>query len=72
MQRAKLKHVRLDKTDLTRLDVFGTPLCGIDVSTCAFSAPVLSSDYRELRGAQVSAEQAMDIALLLGVRIAEE
>lgn len=72
MQRAKLKHVRLDKTDLTRLDVFGTPLCGIDVSTCAFSAPVLSGDYRELRGAQVSAEQAMDIALLLGVRIAEE
>lgn len=72
MQRAKLKHVRLEETDLTRIDVFGTSLSGIDVSTCAFSAPVLSGDYRELRGAQVSAEQAMDIALLLGVRIAEE
>lgn len=72
LQRAKLKHVRLDACDLTRIDVFGTPLAGIDVSSCVFAAPVLSGDYRELRGAVVSAEQAVDLARLLGVRIAEE
>lgn len=71
LQRAKLKHVRWEECDLTRLDVFGTPLAGIDVSSCAFAAPVLSGDYRELRGAVVSEDQALDLAQLLGVRIAE-
>lgn len=71
VQRAKLKHVRLDACDLVRLDVYGTPLKGIDLSGCAFAAPVLSQDYRELRGATVSAEQAVALAQLLGVTIAE-
>ena len=72
MQRAKLKHVELDGCDLTRLDVFGTPLFVIDVSSCTFTAPVLSADYRELRGCTVSPEQALALAELLGVRIAED
>ena len=72
LQRAKLKRVRWDACDLTRIDVFGTPLAGIDVSGCAFAAPVLSGDFHELRGAVVSVEQALDVARLLGVRIAEE
>lgn len=33
---------------------------------------VLSGDFRELRGAVVSPEQALDVAQLLGVCIAEE
>lgn len=72
LQRSKLKHVALEETDLTRLDVFGTLLAGIDVSSCIFDAPVLSSDFRELRGLVVSLEQALDMARLLGVRIAED
>ena len=72
LQRVKLKRVRWDACDLTRIDVFGTPLAGIDVSGCAFAAPVLSGDFHELRGAVVSVEQALDVARLLGVRIAEE
>lgn len=61
-QRAKLRHVSLADCDLTR----------IDVSTCLFQAPVLSGDHRELRGLVVSPEQALSLATLLGVRIAEE
>ena len=72
MQRTRLRHVTLDGCDLTRLDVFGTPLAGIDVSGCTFAAPVLSSDYRELRGLTVSALQAMSLAELLGVHISDD
>lgn len=71
LQRVRWKRVELDDCDLTRLDVFGTPLAGLDVSTCAFVAPVLSGNYRELRGATVSVEQALALAGLLGVRIAD-
>lgn len=71
LQRARLKRVVFDGCDLTRIDVFGTPLSGIDVSTCAFVAPVFSADYRELRGAKVSAEQAVTLAELLGVIVEE-
>lgn len=72
LQRAKLKNVRWDTCDLTRIDVFGTPLAGIDVSSCVFAAPVLSGDYHELRGLVVGVDQALDLVRLLGVRIAEE
>ena len=72
LQRSRMKRVELDACDLTRLDVFGTSLAGIDVSRCIFQAPVLSDRYRELRGAIVSPEQAVELALLLGVRLAEE
>lgn len=71
LQRARLKRVEFDGCDLTRLDVFGTPLAGIDVSSCDFAAPVLSADFRELRGCTVSPEQALALAELLGVHIAE-
>ena len=66
------KRLVFSDSDLTRLDVFGTGLAGIDLSTCAFEAPVLSADYRELRGAVVSAEQALSLSTLLGFVIAEE
>lgn len=72
MQAVKAKRLVFSDSDLTRLDVFGTKLAGIDLSTCAFEAPVLSADYRELRGAVVSAEQALSLSTLLGFVIAEE
>lgn len=70
LQRARLKRVEFVGCDLSRLDAFGTPLSGIDLSSCDLVAPVLSSDYRELRGCTVSPEQALAIAELLGVHIA--
>ncbi len=72
LQRAKLKDVSLRACDLVRVDVFGTPLVGIDVSTCRFEAPVLSDGHRELRGAVVSAQQALDLSSLLGLVIADD
>ena len=69
MQLAKLKRVSLDDCDLTRLDVFRTSLRGMDLSTCVFVAPVLSQDYRELRGAIVSPLQAIELAGLLGISV---
>ena len=38
LQGAKLGQLRLDGCDLTRIDVFKTPLSGVDVSRCAFAA----------------------------------
>lgn len=72
LQSARLKRCEFVQSDLIRLDVFRTPLKGIDVSTCDFAAPVLSSDYRELRGAVVSPSQALELAGLLGVVVADE
>lgn len=72
LQRAKLKNVQLADCDLTHIDVFGTALRGIDFTECVFQVPVLSADYRELRGAIVSPEQAVDLARLLGVTVSDE
>ncbi len=72
LQSVRLKRCEFKQSDLVRLDVFRTPLKGIDVSSCEFSAPVLSSDYRELRGARVSPSQALELASLLGVEVADE
>lgn len=72
LQRAKLKNVSFEDCDLMRLDVFGTPLKGVDFSSCIFQVPVLSQDFHELRGAIVAPEQAVDLVRLLGVEIAGE
>lgn len=72
LQGAKLGQLRLDSCDLTRVDVFKTPLCGVDVSRCTFEAPVVSGDYRELRGLTVNAEQALALSGLLGIQLADD
>ncbi len=72
MQLAKIKRISLEGCDLTRLDVYRTPLTGIDLSDCTFVAPTLSQDYHELRGAIVSPDQALDLSRLLGIRIADD
>lgn len=72
LQGAKLGQLRLDNCDLTRVDVFKTSLSGVDVSRCAFAAPVVSGDYRELRGLIVNAEQALALSGLLGIQLADE
>lgn len=72
LQSARLKRCEFVQSDLTRVDVFRTPLKGLDVSDCQFAAPILSSDHRELRGLVVSPAQALELAGLLGVVVADE
>lgn len=67
----KLKHCSWEACELLRVDVFGTSLAGMDVSSCEFSGPVLSSSLRELRGLTVSPQQALELAGMLGLRIAD-
>lgn len=69
LSEAKFKKLSLDRADLTHTDLFKTPLKGVDFSTCVIDGITLSDSYAELRGAKVSAEQAIDLAMLLGVQV---
>ena len=60
---------RFEKCDLTRADLFRTPLKGMDFSTCVIAGIAVSDTRSELRGATISLEQAPDVAAMLGVRI---
>ncbi len=68
----KLSHVELDGCDLTRATVYRSSLAGVDLSTCDISGIRVSGDFRELRGAVVSAAQAVQLAGLLGVKVKED
>ena len=48
---------------------FRTPLGGIDFSNCIVSGLRVSDTFRELRNAVFSANQAVELSLLLGIRI---
>ena len=54
---------------LTRAELFKTSLKGIDLSDCDISSIALSDTFYELRGAEVSYDQAAELAALLGVKI---
>ncbi len=54
---------------LTRAELFKTSLKGIDLSDCDISGIALSDTFYELRGAEVSYDQAAELAALLGVKI---
>ena len=60
---------RFEQCDLTRADLFRTPLKGMDFSTCVIAGIAVSDTRSELRGATISLEQAPDVAVMLGVRI---
>lgn len=68
----KLRHVTLDQCDLTRMSVLRTSLAGIDLSSCDISGLRVSDTFRELRGAVVSPEQAVQLAGLLGVQVKQD
>ena len=67
-----LKRSAFESCDLTRADVFRTPLLGIDLSTCDISGIIVSNTFRELRGCIVGPEQAVQLAGLLGIQVKEE
>ena len=66
---AKLKHINWQRLILRQADFFRTPLKGIDLSACDIEGIQLSENAAELRGARVSAEQALQLARRLGVII---
>lgn len=62
-----LKKAAFYKCNLTRCEFIQTPLNGLDLTTNEISGILLSLD--NLRGAIVSSEQALQLALILGIKI---
>lgn len=65
------KRSRLEQCSLVRADLFRTALKGVDLSTCDIAGITVSDTRAEMRGALISAEQAVDVATMLGVRIVD-
>lgn len=69
LQHVRLKKTTLQRTDLTRAELFRTSLCGMDLSSCEIGGIILSETLSELKGAKLSAYQAVQIAGKLGITI---
>lgn len=69
LSEVKLKKILLEGDRFEKTDFFKTPLKGVDFSRCDVEQLILSDDLREIRGAKLSPEQAVDIARLLGVTV---
>ncbi|MEG2858173.1 MAG: pentapeptide repeat-containing protein [Clostridia bacterium] len=65
----KLCDFATSKTCYTGANLFKTALCGIDFTSCEIDGLILSDTCAELRGATVRADQAAELARLLGVLI---
>ena len=63
------RHVTFTDCDLTRAELFRTPLRGIDLRTDILRGITVSDFFWELRGAIVDEMQAVDLARFLGVEI---
>ena len=68
----RLRHLALDGCDLSRATFFRTSLSGVDLSTCDVSGLRVSSDLRELRGAVIDSDQAVELIGLLGINVKED
>lgn len=66
---SKLKKLKLQQVGLTSVDFFRTPLKGVDLSDCTIDGMMVSDTFQELKGAKISAAQAVDIAVLLGMKV---
>lgn len=66
---SKFNKLRFDQVNLTRAEFFHTPLKGVDLSGCIIEGITVSETFSELRGLKIDASQALDLALLLGVKI---
>ena len=65
----RLSKVILEKDDLTRAELFRTPLSGVDLTTCTLDGIVLSQTCAELKGARIHASQAAVVARILGIEV---
>lgn len=59
--------LRIESSDLSKASVKKTMLAGMDLSTNMLPGISASADFRELRGALVSVDNAIDLSLLLGI-----
>lgn len=69
LSQCTLKELNLTGCRLSGCNFFKTPLRGVDFSENLLEGPILSDRYQELRGAVVNADQAAELARLLGVVI---
>ena len=65
----RLSKVTLERVELGGAELFRTSLAGVDLTTCGISALVVSEGCGELRGAKIGAEQAVEVAHLLGMDV---
>lgn len=65
----KMKKVRFVRDRFESTDFFRTSFRGIDLSTCELAGPILSEDFRELKGARLNAFQALEIVKLMGIEV---
>ena len=66
---SKLKKTAFEQVNLTRAEFFHTPLKGVDLSGSVIEGITVSETFSELRGLKIDASQALDIALLVGIKI---
>ena len=66
---AKFRSVLFSNTNLKRVDFFKTVLNGINLSSCDIEGLMVSDTYYELKGLKVNAMQAVDLSLLLGIKV---
>ncbi|PWM38790.1 MAG: hypothetical protein DBX46_01330 [Clostridiales bacterium] len=64
-----LKRTEFYNVDMTKAELMGTMLKGIDLSGCTIDGIVISDSKKELAGAQVNVGQAIALARLLGVKV---
>lgn len=65
----RIQKSQFDSIDFSRSDFFKTSLKGVNLSTCKIEGILVSDHFQELRGLEISAEQAPYIAAFLGVKI---
>ena len=64
-----LRHTKFSECRFICAEMFKTSLRGIDLSDCDISGIALSDTLYELRGAEVSYDQAVDLIGLLGIKV---
>ena len=65
----KLKTPVFSDTDFSHADFFKTSLKGIDLSDCVIDGISVSDTLHELKGSKMTAEQAVTVAGILGIKI---
>ncbi len=68
----RMKNVYWEECRLAGVNFFRTPLRGMDFTKCELGPVTVSDTFAELRGAKVTAMQALSLSRLLGIEIASE
>jgi uncharacterized protein YjbI with pentapeptide repeats len=66
---SKIKKIKLIKLIFSGTDFFKTSLRGIDLSDCIIDGIKISADLFELKGAKISAEQAIELVRVFDIEV---